>query len=57
MGFPLVYLGEHYVVDLLAGLLTAIVAWKLAARWSHADTWAKAAVSAPATVDAVGNRS
>jgi membrane-associated phospholipid phosphatase len=33
MGFVLVYLGEHYVVDLLAGLLTAIVAWKLAAWW------------------------
>jgi membrane-associated phospholipid phosphatase len=33
MGFALVYLGEHYVVDLLAGLLAAIVVWKLAAWW------------------------
>ena len=33
MAFALVYLGEHYMVDLLAGLLTAIVTWKLAAWW------------------------
>lgn len=33
MGFALVYLGEHYVVDLLAGLATAFIAWKLAAVW------------------------
>ncbi len=33
MGFALVYLGEHYVVDLLAGLLTAAIAWKLADWW------------------------
>ncbi len=29
MAFALVYLGEHYVVDLLAGLLVAVVVWKL----------------------------
>ncbi len=29
MAFVLVYLGEHYVVDLLAGLLVAVVVWKL----------------------------
>ena len=33
MGFVLVYLGEHYVVDLLAGLGLAFVSWKLADRW------------------------
>ena len=32
MGLSLVYLGEHYVVDLLAGVLVAAVAWKLANR-------------------------
>jgi len=35
MGFALVYLGEHYVVDLLAGLLTALIAWSLAHRWGR----------------------
>lgn len=28
MGFSLVYLGEHYVVDEVAGLATALVAWQ-----------------------------
>ncbi len=28
MGLSLVYLGEHYVVDVLAGLATAVVAWR-----------------------------
>ena len=27
MGFALVYGGEHYVVDLLAGVLTGALAW------------------------------
>lgn len=31
MGVALVYLGEHYVIDLLAGALVALVAWKAAA--------------------------
>ena len=30
LGFALVYLGEHYVVDLAAGALCAEVAWRLA---------------------------
>ena len=30
MGFALVYLGEHYVIDLLGGALVALVAWKSA---------------------------
>ena len=29
MGFALVYLGEHYVVDIVAGIATAVVAWRL----------------------------
>jgi membrane-associated phospholipid phosphatase len=28
MGFALVYLGEHYVIDLLGGALVSLVAWK-----------------------------
>jgi membrane-associated phospholipid phosphatase len=31
MGFALVYLGEHYVADVLAGTLVAAVAWRVAA--------------------------
>ncbi len=30
MGFALIYMGEHYLVDVLAGVLTAVVAWQLA---------------------------
>lgn len=30
MGFALVYMGEHYLIDVLAGVLTAVVAWRLA---------------------------
>jgi hypothetical protein len=33
MAFVLVYLGEHYVTDLLAGLLMAVVVWKLVCWW------------------------
>jgi membrane-associated phospholipid phosphatase len=33
MAFVLVYLGEHYVVDLLAGLLIAVIVWKLVCWW------------------------
>jgi membrane-associated phospholipid phosphatase len=29
MGFALVYLGEHYVVDILAGIVTALIVWRL----------------------------
>jgi membrane-associated phospholipid phosphatase len=32
LGFGLVYLGEHYVVDLLAGLALAEGIWRLAPR-------------------------
>ena len=32
MGLALVYLGEHYVVDLLAGVVLALAAWKVANR-------------------------
>jgi membrane-associated phospholipid phosphatase len=27
MAFALVYLGEHYVVDIIAGVALAVVAW------------------------------
>ena len=38
MAFSLVYLGEHYVVDLLAGAAMAAAIWKLAHRvGEHAD--------------------
>jgi membrane-associated phospholipid phosphatase len=32
LGFGLVYLGEHYVVDLIAGLALAEAIWRLAPR-------------------------
>jgi membrane-associated phospholipid phosphatase len=32
LGFGLVYLGEHYVVDLIAGLVLAEAIWRLARR-------------------------
>jgi membrane-associated phospholipid phosphatase len=32
LGFGLVYLGEHYVVDLLAGLALAEGIWRVAPR-------------------------
>jgi membrane-associated phospholipid phosphatase len=32
LGFGLVYLGEHYVVDLLAGLALAEAIWRAAPR-------------------------
>lgn len=44
MGLALVYLGEHYVVDLMAGLATAVVAWR-AARWWWARQQARAALA------------
>lgn len=36
MGFSLTYMGEHYVVDVLAGALVAMYAWSLA----HQRWWA-----------------
>ena len=35
MGFALVYMGEHYVVDLAAGALYALVVHLLLNRWEH----------------------
>jgi membrane-associated phospholipid phosphatase len=32
MAFALVYLGEHYIIDELAGLVAATVAWRLVSR-------------------------
>lgn len=34
MGFALVYLGEHYLIDVLAGIVAAVVAWWLVLRYS-----------------------
>jgi membrane-associated phospholipid phosphatase len=33
MAFALVYLGEHYVADLLAGLVVAAMAWRASDIW------------------------
>jgi membrane-associated phospholipid phosphatase len=38
LGFGLVYLGEHYVVDLIAGFALAEAVWRVAPRF---DPWAK----------------
>jgi hypothetical protein len=40
MSFLLVYYGEHYVLDELAGTLLAIGGWRLAGYWQ--DAWAPA---------------
>jgi membrane-associated phospholipid phosphatase len=37
MAFSLVFLGEHYVVDEIFGVLTAVIAWKAAMRLWSAD--------------------
>ncbi len=37
MGFALVYLGEHYVLDLIAGGLMTWLGWRLAGRWLAPD--------------------
>lgn len=33
MGLALVYLGEHYVVDVIAAILVALLCWSVVARW------------------------
>ncbi|HEY8771378.1 MAG TPA: phosphatase PAP2 family protein, partial [Thermoleophilaceae bacterium] len=38
LGFGLVYLGEHYVIDLIAGFALAEAVWRFAPR---AEPWAK----------------
>jgi membrane-associated phospholipid phosphatase len=38
LGFGLVYLGEHYVVDLVAGLALAELVWRAGPR---VEPWAK----------------
>ena len=44
MGFALVYLGEHYLIDVLAGVLTAFLGWRVADRilghYRHGDDFA-----------------
>ena len=47
MALSLVYLGEHYVVDLLAGVLVAAVAWKLANRVCAPGSGSRATDPAP----------
>jgi membrane-associated phospholipid phosphatase len=33
MALTLVYFGEHYVVDCVAGWAVVLIAWKIADRW------------------------
>lgn len=35
MGIALVYLGEHWVIDVLAGCAVALGAWRVSRRWLH----------------------
>jgi membrane-associated phospholipid phosphatase len=44
LGFGLVYLGEHYVVDLLAGFALAEAIWRVAPRAEPAIRMIAAAV-------------
>ena len=48
MGFSLVYLGEHYVADVLAGVALAAVAWAAALRLMPAASRRGELVEAPA---------
>jgi membrane-associated phospholipid phosphatase len=36
MGFALIYLGEHYLIDVLAGVAAALLAWWATRRWAQA---------------------
>lgn len=38
MAIALVYLGEHYVVDIIAGAVVALLIWHLAGRWDAKRT-------------------
>ncbi len=40
MGFSLVYLGEHYFTDVIAGVILAIVCWHLVRRLTARDAFA-----------------
>ena len=46
MGFALIYLGEHYLADVVAGVATAWVAWRVALLL-HARYFARAAAEEP----------
>jgi len=35
MGFAIVYLGEHYVLDEIAGIALAMASWQLAHVWER----------------------
>jgi len=37
--FSAVYLGEHYVIDILAGIFYAVAAYLLVYRWEKVQTW------------------
>jgi membrane-associated phospholipid phosphatase len=45
MGLALVYLGEHYVVDVVAGVVYALVVHLLVSRWERARDSRRTAVS------------
>ncbi len=52
MGFVLVFMGEHYVVDLLVGAAVAALAWIAASKLVSADAnTSESAVSSPAPRD------
>jgi membrane-associated phospholipid phosphatase len=51
MGVALVYLGEHYVVDVVAGVVYALVVHLLVRRWEQARDRRRAATSGNAAVD------
>jgi membrane-associated phospholipid phosphatase len=51
MGFTLVYFGEHYVMDVLAGAALAVVCWRLALLW-----WSPAAGSLNAGAERVATQ-
>ena len=39
MAFSLIYLGEHYGVDVLAGILLALASWAIVQRWTSLTAW------------------
>lgn len=53
MGIALVYLGEHYVIDIVAGAATALLVWKAVGAFVRSDApVARAAGPAPLTARA-----
>ena len=38
MWFSIIYLGDHYVADIVAGVAVALIGWKLAGRLTRPGT-------------------